>query len=398
VYPVCFAAKPQGFSSPQGQVPKCQRQAIAFLVNSAPKDLDKDEHERFFNESYAFLCKKYGEKNVVSAWVHMDETSPHMHFAFVPVVIDKKKGHEKISAKEALGWSEKGLHKFHRELDSHMTAEFGRDIGILNETTRDGNKTVQELKRETVISNAKKELEVVKRPVDGRIAHEKRINRLEDGIKEKIIPFTKKTKVVITVEDMTAEEAKTVFAAARDRDSMRVRRDTAIKERDSAFEERDSAVSEKNDAVEKLEGVEQRERAVKKAEEQATQKQAAADELYNQQANLNESYSQAVTVRDKYKVDYEESQKTIEGLKNQVATLQRERNTANNSLQRTENALRKGIDCFTFTKEGNKIMVGCDFNAFLDAVKGEKPNHRVLERCRERERELNRLLNRELSL
>jgi predicted nucleic acid-binding Zn-ribbon protein len=119
-------------------------------VITAPKILDDSEHRKFFEESYYFLSKKYGEKNVISSYVHMDETTPHMHFAFVPVVTDKKKGHEKVSAKEALGWSEKGLYKFHRELDSHMTNVFGRDIGILNGATVNGNRTIEELKITTL--------------------------------------------------------------------------------------------------------------------------------------------------------------------------------------------------------------------------------------------------------
>jgi hypothetical protein len=66
-------------------------------VVTAPKELPEIEHRKFFEESYKFLSAKYGEQNVVSAWVHADETTPHLHFAFVPVVHDKKNGHEKIS-------------------------------------------------------------------------------------------------------------------------------------------------------------------------------------------------------------------------------------------------------------------------------------------------------------
>lgn len=335
-------------------------------IVTVPKDLDESEHEQFFKESYDFLCKKYGEKNVVSAWVHMDETTPHLHFTFVPVVVDKKKGHEKVSAKEALGWSEKGLHKFHGELDAHMTAAFGRDIGILNEATRDGNKTVQELKRETAILDAKTELEAVKRPIEGKIAYEKRINRIEDGIKEKTIPFTKRTKVVITVEDMTEEEAKTVLAAARDRDKMRIRRDKAIKERDGAFDERDVAVSEKNKAVAKLKGIEQRESATKKAQEQAAQKQAAADALYQQQATLNEAHSHAVAFRDKYKADFEAEQ--------------RRANIFASEKTAAENALTKISDTILEAGKGNKAVDVGQIIKALSPVPKYKGVARELER------------------
>lgn len=52
--------------------------------------LSSEDTMRFFEQSYEYLQKKVGEKNVVSAVVHMDETkgvggSPHMHFSFVPM-------------------------------------------------------------------------------------------------------------------------------------------------------------------------------------------------------------------------------------------------------------------------------------------------------------------------
>ena len=52
---------------------------------------DKEQVERlFFERTYRFLCDRYGEQNVISAYVHKDEKTPHMHFAFVPVTEDKK--------------------------------------------------------------------------------------------------------------------------------------------------------------------------------------------------------------------------------------------------------------------------------------------------------------------
>jgi hypothetical protein len=227
-----------------------------------------------------------------------------LHFAFVPVVIDKKKGHEKVSTKEALGWSEKGLHKFHGEFNTHMTNVFGRDIGVLNEATKDGNKEIWALKRETAIAEAKAELEAEIRPIEGKIAHEVRINKLEDGIKEKKSLFGDKSTIVITVENMTAEEAKTVLNAAKDRDKMRIRRDSSIKERDEA-------ISEKNIAVSKLQGIEKKEAAAKVAQKEAQTMKSQADALYQQQLNLNQLLHQTEKERDRYKSQFEtEKQKT----------------------------------------------------------------------------------------
>ena len=58
-------------------------------VVTMPKDLDPAKTREFMQQTYNFLADRYGEKNVVSAYVHMDEVTPHMHFAFVPVT-DRK--------------------------------------------------------------------------------------------------------------------------------------------------------------------------------------------------------------------------------------------------------------------------------------------------------------------
>lgn len=47
-----------------------------------------EESKRYFEESYKFICeyKNLGEQNIISAVVHMDEATPHMHLSFIPVV------------------------------------------------------------------------------------------------------------------------------------------------------------------------------------------------------------------------------------------------------------------------------------------------------------------------
>lgn len=119
-------------------------------VVTLPQSLNNkgfDDEERFFKEAYKFLNDRYGKENVISAYVHMDETTPHMHYAFVPVVQDKKHGSYKLSAKEAV--TREDLKTFHKDLSDHMQHVFGRDIGILNEATKEGNKSIEELKRGT---------------------------------------------------------------------------------------------------------------------------------------------------------------------------------------------------------------------------------------------------------
>lgn len=135
---------------------------MASWVVTLPQEMNDfpEEEGLFFRETYNFLKDRYGEENVVSAYVHKDENQPHLHFAFVPVVKDKKKGDFKVSAKECLSRVE--LQKFHGELDQHMQKVFGRDIGILNEATKEGNKEIHELKRSTRLQELQKLDEEVK--------------------------------------------------------------------------------------------------------------------------------------------------------------------------------------------------------------------------------------------
>ena len=129
-------------------------------VVTAPKELPAEYQREFFEVCYKHLEEKYGEKNVLSAYVHMDENQPHMHFAFIPVVYDPKKDREKVSAKEALNRTQ--LKHFHPELQKVIDnwideKEYEFECNVLNGATEGGNKTVEELKIETLRDIRKEE-------------------------------------------------------------------------------------------------------------------------------------------------------------------------------------------------------------------------------------------------
>ena len=120
-------------------------------VITAPKDLPKEQERDFFKASYDFLQKKYGRENVVSSYVHMDEVTPHMHFAFVPVVADERRGY-KVSAKQCVNKAH--LATFHEEMEKYLQ-ERGIGARILNNATREGNKSVRMLKRGTAVEHVR---------------------------------------------------------------------------------------------------------------------------------------------------------------------------------------------------------------------------------------------------
>lgn len=106
-------------------------------VLTVPQNLPQEKHKEFFESAYRFFCQDYGKENIVMASVHLDETTPHMHLGFVPVVREKKNqkklGQEKVSAKELLTRSYmKNLHKrlkntLERNLNCQVDITIDRD-------------------------------------------------------------------------------------------------------------------------------------------------------------------------------------------------------------------------------------------------------------------------------
>ena len=66
------------------------------IINKNNDDILSNEIKRYFETAYKFVCsfKNLGEQYIISAKVHMDESTPHMHLVYLPVVhtLDKKSG------------------------------------------------------------------------------------------------------------------------------------------------------------------------------------------------------------------------------------------------------------------------------------------------------------------
>ncbi len=63
--------------------------ACEFLITSDNeffKTLGAERTKEFFTDSLEFVKNKVGEENIISAVVHLDETTPHMHVTYIPVV------------------------------------------------------------------------------------------------------------------------------------------------------------------------------------------------------------------------------------------------------------------------------------------------------------------------
>lgn len=129
-------------------------------VITIPADYEGSQ-EMFFKEAYNFMENKYGKENVISSYVHLDETSPHMHFCFVPVIFDSKKQEYKVNAKVCINRTE--LQKMHPQMQEYLESKLQTKVNILNGATAEGNKSIEQLKKEEKIKKAAIK-ELVKNP------------------------------------------------------------------------------------------------------------------------------------------------------------------------------------------------------------------------------------------
>lgn len=102
--------------------------------------LSLKEQRLFFEESYKFLKECYGEKNIVSAVVHMDETTPHMHLTAVPLTEDGK-----LSAKTII--DRKFLRHIQKAIPELLKSK-GFDIERGVESSAKGHTDTDEYKKE----------------------------------------------------------------------------------------------------------------------------------------------------------------------------------------------------------------------------------------------------------
>ena len=94
---------------------------VETLITASPEfvnSLPPAEQRAYFAEALDFVAGRVGKQNIISAVVHMDEKTPHMHLCFVPIT---KEG--KLSAKTMLG-NQKSLSEWQTAYHAHMSAQW----------------------------------------------------------------------------------------------------------------------------------------------------------------------------------------------------------------------------------------------------------------------------------
>lgn len=151
----------------KGQIKTVSNIICEYIITSDKTFFDiigEDETKRYFETAYKFVCeyKNLGEQYILSAKVHMDEETPHMHLVFIPVVhtTDKNGNNiDKIACSEF--WKAKDSYRqLQNAFHSYITAN-GFDLERGNPSER-VHLSVEDYKKITNFENTKTVLKDIK--------------------------------------------------------------------------------------------------------------------------------------------------------------------------------------------------------------------------------------------
>ena len=180
----------------KGQIKTVSNIACEYIITSDHdyfEGIGEEETKRFFETAYKFVSeyKELGEQYIMSAKVHMDEQTPHMHLVFLPVVhTTDKKGIsiDKLACSEF--WKAKDSYRQLQDAFYNYMVQNGFELqrGLPREETGREHYSVEEYKKITnfkqtkeILNNMKLELPDIPDITDINI------NRLSKKRDEKII-------------------------------------------------------------------------------------------------------------------------------------------------------------------------------------------------------------------
>lgn len=180
----------------KGQIKTVSNIACEYIITSDKEffeSIGEEETKRYFETAYKFVSeyKNLGEQYILSAKVHMDEETPHMHLIFLPVVHTKdKEGNDidKLACSEF--WKAKDSYRqLQNDFYNYMVSNnFELERGLPKEDTGREHIDLKEYKEITNFDKTKEKLQNIKLELPGIPDLEDiNVNRLSKKRDEKII-------------------------------------------------------------------------------------------------------------------------------------------------------------------------------------------------------------------
>ena len=159
---------------------------VEALVTASPeffKGKKKGEIKAYFQEALDFIREHQDPKTIISAVVHMDEKTPHMHLCFVPLTADKR-----LSAKEIVG-NKKKLTQWQDRFWEHMVKKYP-DLERGESASETGRDYIPpRLFKEAVHLNRMKE-QILKLMTDTNLLNKKSKMEELEALLDKYVPAT----------------------------------------------------------------------------------------------------------------------------------------------------------------------------------------------------------------
>lgn len=292
------------------------------------------EVKAFFDDAYTFAKEQIGyqgsDRNIMSAKVHMDEKTPHLHLYYLPVT---EKWQEKIYAKDDTGrvlrtatgspiqakdksgktiyrqientespklarsefWRVRGAQHSYRQMQDRFQEGVGKryglergEVGSDREYTRTAQFKAEQIKQE----HSQLEQEI------------KPYQNLQKGMMEAETPGKTLLPGVVAIQKKSLESLKEQAKAY----SVNREEIDHIRERERIVEDKERKVEQKEERLD------EREKAI-------DNRQQTLDEMYQRQLTLNQTLEYAENERDRLKMELKDKNKAIDALRGQNCSL-----------------------------------------------------------------------------
>ena len=244
----------------KGQIKTVSNIACEYIITSDHdyfERIGEEETKRFFETAYKFVSeyKDLGEQYIMSAKVHMDEQTPHMHLVFLPVVhTTDKKGNsiDKLACSEF--WKSKDSYRQLQDAFYKYMVENGFNLqrGLPKEETGREHYSVEEYKKITnfkqtkeILNNMKLELPDIPDITDiniNRLSKKRDEKILEEIIKPKDTVIQNLYQDNINLHRQLLRQAKAIEEAEK----YQKERDNIIADNEKLHDEVDNIKTEYN--------------------------------------------------------------------------------------------------------------------------------------------------------
>lgn len=177
------------------------------------KGITFSQRRKFFEDCTVYFAERYGKENIISAVVHEDETTPHLHLNLIPIVDNK------LSAKQL--FTRASL----RELQTDFHDKVGKRWGL--ERGKEGSQRkhidTAEFKAKTIIERAEAKATLIES--QAKTNAEEYLSSIESSIEaERNKPVRKKKKAaeeeIISLRTQNAAYKEHIAIKNRDTDDL----------------------------------------------------------------------------------------------------------------------------------------------------------------------------------